>query len=123
MELWYRLNNSSETSETREKRFELKTITEAEWPPDGQYWIFEDMPPLLIFGRFINASIREFPWRGVLKCFQFLCPKEFHYPGIILRVFAPVQRLLEIYESNKFLDDFDSGLDSQYNAFLQRKNF
>jgi hypothetical protein len=38
-------------------------------------WRYIPLP--LIFGRFINASVRTFPWRGLPKYyFQFLCPQR-----------------------------------------------
>jgi hypothetical protein len=37
--------NSAETLDTQEKRFELKTVAEAEWQHDCPYWMFENITP------------------------------------------------------------------------------
>jgi hypothetical protein len=38
--------NSAETSNTQEKKFELRSGAEAEWQHDCPHWMFEDMAPV-----------------------------------------------------------------------------
>jgi hypothetical protein len=66
--MWYRLN-SVETSDTQEKRFELKTDARAEWHHDCPYWIF---PPNCreVHTCFIKEISLTWPTKGL----QFLYP-------------------------------------------------
>jgi hypothetical protein len=66
---WYRLNFGDyghPGEEIRTKDWYWSWVTA--WLPLLNIWRY--IPLLLIFGRFINASIRPFPWRGIRKLFQ-----------------------------------------------------
>jgi hypothetical protein len=65
---WLSLSNEVviQTSDIQKNRSEV-----------DRYWSSETiwLLPLPIFGRPMNASIWNFPWRGVPKYLQFLCPQ------------------------------------------------